>query len=150
MLLGHSAGAHLVSLLSADNAIAARFSAKPWLGTVALDSAAFDVDSIMRGEHYRLYDRAFGSEPKYWRVASPYWRLQSGAVPMLAVCSSLRLESCRQAEAFAIRAKDLGVRVEMLPQALEHGDINQQLGVPGPYTDAVEAFLRRIGAVPAA
>lgn len=150
VLLGHSAGAHLVSLLSADNAIAARFSAKPWLGTVALDSAAFDVDSIMRGKHYRLYDRAFGDEPKYWRVASPYWRLQPGAVPMLAVCSSLRLESCRQAEAFAIRAKDLGVRVEVLPQALEHGEINQQLGVPGPYTDAVEAFLRGIGAVPAA
>lgn len=150
VLLGHSAGAHLVSLLSADNAIAARFSAKPWLGTVALDSAAFDVDSIMRGKHYRLYDRAFGSEPKYWRVASPYWRLQPEAVPMLAVCSSRRPESCMQAEAFAIRAKDLGVRVEVLPQALEHGEINQRLGVPGPYTDAVEAFLRRIGAVPAA
>jgi arylformamidase len=150
VLLGHSAGAHLVSLLSADNAIAARFSAKPWLGTVALDSAAFDVEQIMRGEHYRLYDRAFGGEPKYWRVASPYWRLQPGAAPMLAVCSSLRLESCRQAEAFAMRAKGLGVRVEVLPQALQHGDINQQLGVPGPYTDAVETFLRHVRAVPAA
>lgn len=150
VLLGHSAGAHLVSLLSADTAIARRHAAQPWLATVALDSAAFDVEQIMRGKHYRLYDRAFGGAAKYWRVASPYWRLQPGAVPMLAVCSSLRLASCPQAEAFAARAKDLGVRVDVLPQALEHDEINQQLGVPGSYTDAVEAFLRRVGAVPAA
>lgn len=148
VLLGHSAGAHLISLLSADMSIAKRHGVQPWLATVALDSAAFDVERIMRSKHYRLYDRAFGDEAQYWRMASPYWRLQPGAVPMLAVCSSLRLDACRQAEAYAARAKGLGVAVEVLPQALSHSEINQQLGVPGPYTDALEAFFRRIGAVP--
>jgi arylformamidase len=148
VLMGHSAGAHLVSLLAADHAIAERHLAKPWLGTVALDSAAFDVDSIMRGKHYRLYDQAFGAEPKYWRVASPYWRLQPAGAPLLAVCSSKREESCRQAEAFAERGKQLGRSVQVLPQALSHGAINQQLGEPGPYTDAVETFFKRVGAVP--
>jgi len=36
------------------------------------------------------------------------------------------------------------VRVEVLPQALSHGDINEQLGLPGPYTAAVEGFLRSL------
>lgn len=148
VLIGHSAGAHLVSLLSANNAIAQRHAAKPWLGAVVLDSAAFDVDSIMRGKHYRLYDRAFGEEPKYWRAASPYWRLQPIGAPLLAVCSSQREEACRQAEAFAEHGKQLGRSIEVLPQALSHSDINQRLGEPGPYTDAVEAFLKRIGATP--
>lgn len=146
VLLGHSAGAHLVSLLSADDAIAKRYAAQPWLGTVALDSAAFDVDSIMRGKHYRLYDQAFGAEPKYWRIASPYWRLQPVGAPLLAVCSSKREEACRQAEGFAERGQKMGRQVEVLPLALSHGEINGQLGEPGAYTDAVESFFNRIGA----
>ncbi|WP_218276611.1 alpha/beta hydrolase, partial [Pseudomonas sp. HMWF032] len=43
VLLGHSAGAHLVSLLSAAPEIGQAYAVQPWLGTVALDSAAFDV-----------------------------------------------------------------------------------------------------------
>ena len=148
VLLGHSAGAHLVSLLSADGAIAKRHAVQPWLGTVALDSAAFDVDSIMRGKHYRFYDQAFGAEPKYWRAASPYWRLQPVGVPLLAVCSSKREEACRQAAAFAEHGKQMGRVVQVLPQALSHGAINQQLGEPGPYTDAVEAFFKHVGVTP--
>jgi hypothetical protein len=29
----------------------------------------------------------------------------------------------------------------VLPQALSHAGINEALGVAGPYTDAVEAFM---------
>ena len=47
ILMGHSAGAHLVSLLNADPSRAAKLGAKPWLGTVSLDSGALDVPAIM-------------------------------------------------------------------------------------------------------
>jgi len=42
-------------------------------------------------------------------------------------------------------AQALGLRVELLPQDLSHGDINKQLGRPGAYTEAVEVFLRSVG-----
>lgn len=148
VLLGHSAGAHLISLLASDSAISKRHGAQPWLGTVALDSAAFDVVSIMRGKHYRLYDKAFGKAPANWRAASPLWRLQQAGAPLLAVCSSKREEACPQAEGFAERGKSLGMQVDVLPLALSHGEINEQLGEAGAYTTAVEAFFKRIGAVP--
>ncbi|PTT82556.1 esterase [Pseudomonas sp. HMWF010] len=148
VLLGHSAGAHLVSLLSAAPEIGQAYAVQPWLGTVALDSAAFDVERIMRDRHYRLYDKAFGQDLAYWRAASPLWRLQQAGAPMLAVCSSKREEACRQAQGFAKRGSELGMQVTVLPLALSHGEINAQLGVPGAYTDAVETFLQRIGAGP--
>lgn len=47
VLMGHSAGAHLVTLISAEPTLATGQGALPWLGTVALDSAAYDVASII-------------------------------------------------------------------------------------------------------
>ena len=43
ILMGHSAGAHLVSLINASPTLAQREGAWPWLGTVSLDSAALNV-----------------------------------------------------------------------------------------------------------
>jgi len=146
VLVGHSAGAHLLSLMSADPTIATRVGALPWLGTVAIDSAAFDVVRIMNERHFGLYDKAFGADPAYWRDASPLHRLTAKlAAPLLAVCSSRRSDSCAQAQGFAGKAQGLGGRVTVLPVDLSHMDANDQLGMPGPYTDAVDSFLRTLG-----
>jgi acetyl esterase/lipase len=136
VLMGHSAGAHLVALMAAS-----RGTASTWRGTVALDSAAMDVASLMRQRHFPLYDKAFGREAGYWDSVSPLAQLKSGGAPVLAVCSSLRRVSCPQSEAFAARAAALGMRVQVLPQALSHREINEVLGQPGAYTDAVDAFI---------
>jgi acetyl esterase/lipase len=141
VLAGHSAGAHLVALLDADSSLARAHGATAWRGTVALDSAALDVTKIMRGRHPSLYDDAFGTDPAYWRAASPTLRLTRGAKPVLLVCSTERADSCDQARGFATAARRLGVRAEVLPEALSHGEINDQLGLPGAYTDAVDGFL---------
>lgn len=146
VLMGHSAGAHLVALLAADPAIAARQGATLWRGTVALDSAALDVVEIMNARHFPLYDRAFGSDPAVWRKASPIHRLTSAPSPMLLVCSSKRANACPQARAFAAKANGMGGRVMVLPVALSHGEINRTLGLPGSYTTDVDAFLRRLAA----
>lgn len=141
ILMGHSAGAHLVALLNAAPSLAAPAGASAWLGTVALDSAALDVAPIMQTRHYRLYDPAFGTDPAYWRAVSPLQQLEATARPVLLVCSSRRADSCAQADGFAARAATRGVRAQVLRQDLSHGDINQTLGQPGPYTQAVEAFM---------
>jgi arylformamidase len=141
VLMGHSAGAHLVALLASSPTLGSDAGAKAWLGTVALDSAALDVPSIMRRKHYRLYNAAFGTDPAFWAASSPLQQLHAGAKPLLAVCSSQREESCDQAHNFAAHAARLGVKAQVLPQDLSHGDINAQLGLPGSYTQAVEDFL---------
>ena len=138
ILMGHSAGAHLVALLSAQPSLAAGSS---WLGTVALDSGALDVPQIMEQRHMRLYDEAFGSDPAFWRKVSPAHVLQPGAQPMMLVCSSQRDSACRQAADFAHRLRAAGARAEVLEQAKSHREINLQLGADERYTAAVQAFI---------
>lgn len=141
ILMGHSAGAHLVDLIDAEPDLALKAGARPWLGTVSLDSGALDVARIMNGRHLRLYDRAFGNDPAYWRKASPTQVLTSAARPILLVCSTRRLDSCPQARDFSSRATALGVRSEVLGEDLSHMEINATLGEPGAYTEAVERFM---------
>ncbi|MBG6078468.1 acetyl esterase/lipase [Rubrivivax gelatinosus] len=145
LLMGHSAGAHLVALLAADARIAERRGARPWLGTVALDSAALDVVQIMEGSHYRFYDRVFGKDPAVWRDNSPYHRLAGTPRPMLLVCSSQRKESCGQAERFAAKVQAAGARAQVLPVDFNHGGINAELGKDTRYTEQVEAFMKSLG-----
>ena len=142
VLMGHSAGAHLAALLSADPALAARHGAHRWRATVSLDSAALDVGAIMQRPHLGLYDDAFGADPARWRQLSPIERLTPQAVPVLAVCSTLRADGpCEQAQAYTERAKSLGVAGGVLPQALKHGEVNKELGAHPDYTAAVDRFI---------
>ncbi|SDB57115.1 alpha/beta hydrolase [Pseudomonas sp. NFACC13-1] len=144
IVMGHSAGAHLVALLAASPSLAAAQGVKPWLGTVALDSAALDVEKIMQARHMRFYDEAFGSDPTYWQQTSPSYVLANGATPMLAVCSTRRDVACEQAHLFATHATALTVSVSVLEQDMTHKEINQLLGTPGAYTEEVERFMARL------
>jgi arylformamidase len=143
IVMGHSAGAHLVSLLAVQPSLAFSLGAKPWLGTVSLDSAAFDVVQIMRSPtHPRLFDRAFGADEALWTATSPSQQVSSQSTPILAVCSTRRRDQpCIQARDFATKATSMHVRVEVLEQDLSHSRVNNRLGLPGAYTDAVEAFI---------
>lgn len=141
IVMGHSAGAHLVALLAASPSLAAAQGVKPWLGTVALDSAALDVETIMQARHMRFYDQAFGSDPAYWQQTSPNYVLATGAAPILAVCSTRREVACEQAQGFATHGAALSVSISVLKQDMTHKEINQLLGTPGAYTDAVERFM---------
>ena len=142
VLMGHSAGAHLVALLAADGDIAARQGAGPWRATVAVDTAAYDLVALMRARHFGLYDEAFGADPRHWQDASPLHRLRTApAAPVLLVCSSRRAGACGPAQAFADRILAAGGRARVLPLDLGHFEINRQLGLDPDYTAAVDAFL---------
>lgn len=147
VLMGHSAGAHLAALVSASPAHVREAAVRPWLGSVVLDSAALDTVALMQRRHLPLYDQAFGGDPAVWRASSPTQALTRDAPPppMLLVCSqSRRDDPCGQSETFAQRVRAVGGRAQVLPQALNHMEINALLGRPGPYTDAVDAFLREL------
>lgn len=141
ILMGHSAGAHLVSLLAARPQHAYDIGAAPWLGTVALDSAAMDVEQIMQRSHARFYDQAFGKSPAYWAATSPLHQLDKTATPLLAVCSSQRSDSCPAAQKFIAAANRLGVNAQLLSQDRSHKAINQDLGADNAYTREVERFM---------
>ncbi len=140
-VLGHSTGAHLLALVLADPAIGQPFGMAPPQGAVLVDSAALDAVQMMEGEPLPLHERAFGSDPAGWRAASPWHRLQAAPPPLLLPCSSLRPASVLQNEHFAERVRELGGQARVLPLALGHAQLNQQLGTPGPLTEAVDAFL---------
>jgi acetyl esterase/lipase len=144
VLMGHSAGAHLVSLLAAEPQLAREQGARPWRGTVSLDSACLDVVQTMRGPHLPLYDQAFGTNPADCLAASPYQHLVAASAPVLAVCSSRRRDSCPQAHAFVDKVQPLGGRARVLEEDLSHGEINKTLGEPSDYTTGVDAFLRSV------
>lgn len=147
ILMGHSAGAHLVALLNASAPQALREGAWPWLGTVSLDSAMMNVPARMRAPHLPLYDDAFGTDPAYWVAMSPFHQWTAGAPPMQMVCSTQRADDpCQQSDAMARHVRNQGGRAEVLPQDLDHGEINAQLGLDSDYTRAVEAFMGSLDA----
>ena len=61
--------------------------------------------------------------------------------PWLGVCSSERRISCGANRTYAAKAMEVGARAETLGEDLNHGEINNELGKPGAYTDAVEVFM---------
>lgn len=134
IVMGHSAGGHLVALL------AARGGTK-WRAAVFLDSGAFDVVDIMQRRHMALYDDAFGSDEDFWRRTSPYHALTKASVPMLAVCSTKRPISCANAERFIGKARSLGTSASVLKENLTHDEIDNSLGLKSVYTKAVDRFI---------
>lgn len=142
ILAGHSAGAHLVDLLAADPSRAYALGAKPWRGTLSLDSGAIDTVGLMQKRHARLFDKAFGDKPDFWRATSPLERLTAQATPFLLVCSGQRRTSCPANHDFALRAKALGVSATVLEEDLSHSEINETLGLPGAYTESIDGFIK--------
>ena len=145
VVMGHSAGAHLVSLLAADLELAAQHGATPWRATVSLDTGALDVEAIMTNRPSRLFRNAFGKDPALWRASSPIAQLQPGAKPFMLVCSTQRAIACTSARAFSAAISAQGGQSQILPLDMAHNQINKVLGKPGAYTKAVDAFLRSVG-----
>ena len=141
ILMGHSAGGHLVTLLASSPSLAGALPITPWLGVVSIESGALDIVESMRGGHSRLYDRAFGRDTAYWRTVSPMHVLAPGASPMLLVCSVRRPASCARADRFAALVVASGGRASVLREDLSHADADARLGIDRGYTSAVESFL---------
>lgn len=145
ILMGHSAGAHLVSLVNADAHIREANGVQPVLGTVSLDAGAIDVVRQMPQVYPFLklrYREAFGESEAQWIAASPFHQLDRSAAPWLGVCSTSRQDDpCGQARAYADKSNSLNLKASVLPQPMSHGAINKELGLSGDYTREVEAFM---------
>ena len=142
VLMGHSAGAHLVSLLT-TRPLWLTSQPQPWRATVALDSAAYHVEKIMQNRHSHFYDQAFSDQPSNWKALSPISQLRQTLPAFLAVCSTIRPDQpCTQAQQFIQQAQKLGTKAQLLPLPLSHIEINKSLGKNNPYTQAVDQFIQ--------
>jgi arylformamidase len=146
VLMGHSAGGHLIALLAARPDLAREAGARSWRATVLLDAGSVDVVATMtspRGR-IRLFRNAFGDDPAFWRAVSPMHQLDGPTAPILAVCASERRDSCTANRAFLGKAADFGTRTQLMEMPMSHGEINRLLGEDNAYTREVEAFVRTL------
>jgi len=141
VLMGHSAGAHLIAMLASSDALYKTYAITPPKAAVSLDSAVLNTPSLMTSKHLRLYDRAFGDNPAYWQSLSPYHQLLAKRMPFMAVCSTKRDDSCPQAQAFLDKAASLGTVVALVQEPMSHKDINALLGKELIYTKRVDDFI---------
>lgn len=146
VLMGHSAGAHLVSLVNADARLRARTGVRSVLGVVSIDSGATNavvqMQSLQSAKVKERFVEAFGAGEEGWRQASPWHQLDRTAAPWLGICSTKRADDpCAQARSYAEKSRSLGVAAEARPFAKSHGALNSDLGERGDYTAAVDAFI---------
>ena len=143
VIMGHSAGAHLVTLLSTRPDWISNFP-QPWKATIALDSAVYDLETVMSRPHAQFYDRVFGASKENWRLVSPKVQLKHSLPAFLAVCSTIRPDQpCVQAHSFIQQAKALGTSTAYLPLPLSHAEINRNLGQDNDYTHQVDQFMQQ-------
>ena len=141
ILMGFSAGGNLVSLLAAEPSLAYSLGAQPWLGTVSLDGAAFDVPEIMYTQHPSEYDVAFGTNMALWYAASPTLQVSTRIAPFFAACSTQETLTCSQVQEFVNKVKSYGTTATILQVDLSHEQINADLGLPSTYTSQVNSFI---------
>ena len=142
VIMGHSAGAHLVSMIGAQK------KGGPLRGVIANDVQAYDMVAYasIRGGIDGVYLRAFGSNPSNWIKWSPatYVRRASGFPPFLVMYSrSHRPRRAVVSVAFAKELKRRGTRVTLFNGTrYTHGSIARGIGNSTEVTSAVDRFLR--------
>ena len=156
--MGHSAGAHLSNLAQSDASIRRAHGVKPWLGSLLLDSAAYNVYAIMSVAHLPLYDEPWGADPQVWIDGSPTYRLSGRLPPTMCIVSITGgphgESDSENTNEWIAAANAYGTRTTRRDTALGHGELNNLLGTTpavgdtvtdATYTADVDAWLATIG-----
>lgn len=156
--MGHSAGAHLSNLAQSDRSIRAAQGVQPWLGSLLLDSAAYNVVSIMSVPHLPLYDEPWGTDPAVWAAGSPTLVLDARVPPFMCVVSQTGgphgESDAENTQEYIDKATSFGSVATRRDTALGHGELNNLLGTTpavgdtvtdATYTADVDAWLATLG-----
>ena len=154
VLIGHSAGAHLVALLGTDPKWlnGAGLTMTDVRGIVPLDGAAYDVArqlSIGAPLMHSTYVEAFGSDPARQGLLSPTLQAAKPNAPAFLILHVQRPDGVAQSQALAAALKKAGTPVEIDGFAgtglRGHMEINRRLGEPWyPATPVLDRWLERI------
>ena len=149
VLMGHSAGAHLVALIGTDPRYlaAAGVPMSAVKGVVLLDGAGYDIAGQMArpgNPVAGMYDAAFGKDPARQKALSP--TLQAAA-PNVANWLILPIErrddSKAQSQGLAAALRSAGASAKVVPVPGEsHLTLNKDLGEQGDFATAeIDKFL---------
>lgn len=155
-LIGHSAGAHLVSLVATDAALLARegLPLERVKCTCSLDAGAHDINYYLGkyerpgSSQWETYVNAFTSDPQVWAAASPITHLapNRGIGPFLLVHQGTpqRID-LHQNFGRALVANQIPTTY-LNATPLDHNGINSTLGSTLPaaqtYNDSITNFFR--------
>jgi len=148
-LMGHSAGAHLVSLVATDLR-RLKQAGKPCSilrGVIELDTAALDIVTLMETSA-DFYTRFFGRNRRRWKEASPIAHIAADRPipPFLLAVAAGNESKLTQARRFAAALQEAGVRAEILEAPDKtHSTLNRDLGAEGDETTVtVMKFIESI------
>lgn len=151
ILMGHAAGAHLVSLVGTDETYLKEqgLSLADLRAVVAVDTDSYDIVRLMdelgtfvEKRHHRVI---FGDDREDWMAASPVTHIESGKnIPAFAIMYLSESEtSTIQAKSFAKRLSKAGTEIIVIPgNEKTRKTIDEELGRPGdPATKALMTFI---------
>ena len=151
VLVGHSAGAHLVALVGTDPAYLrkAGLGYRDIDGIIPLDGAAYDVPAQM-DENARLmgdtYEQAFGTDPERQKALSPTFHAAAPNAPSFLILHVQRRDGTQQSRGLARALQGAGTQASV--EAVDgrglrgHAEINRKLGEPDyPATALVDRYL---------
>lgn len=149
-LIGHSAGAHLVALVSTDaQFLAVNGDALSDIRcTGSYDTEAYDIPSTLANAspmQRQILENAFGVDPAIQRAASPLSHVKAGiGIPSFQVV--VRGGAAREATelGFAAALNEAGIEATTIDaSSLSHEEVNEHIGQSGDtvMTAPVMAFL---------
>ncbi|PKB14409.1 acetyl esterase/lipase [Novosphingobium kunmingense] len=154
VLMGHSAGAHLVALVGTDERYlkGAGLSLRDIDGVLPIDGAAYDVARQMADGGRMMQDtyvQAFGTDPSRQAALSPTLQAQAPNAGAFLVIHVQRRDGVAQSKALeeALRAGGTPAERRDFPGRglTGHAEINRQLGNPDYVaTPVVDAWLARV------
>lgn len=154
VIMGHSAGAHLVALVGTDERYlrAAGLSFADLDGVLPIDGAAYDVPRQMTEGPKMMqqtYAQAFGTNPARQRALSPTLQAAAPNAPRFLIIHVQRPDGISQAQQLEAALRKNGAvaeRRDFPGESLSgHAEINRQLGNPDyAATPVVDAWLKGV------
>ncbi len=152
-IMGHSAGAHLVSLLGTDETYLENsgYTLDVLKGVISLDTGSLDIPLQVETQKgsLRRVKTAIGDDLETWKDASPIYHVEAGKSipPYLVVYASSR-EYVTGAQARIMKEKfdEEGLFCEVYrAENKTHGSLNQELGAEGDEpSEKIIEFIRGI------
>ena len=134
VLLGHSAGGHLVALTGTNERFLEEvgLSLSNLRGVAAIDTEGYDVGLKVR-EGNRIYTSAFGTDAEVHRNASPIYNVEAGkGIPKFFVAKRGLPARVEIADRFLDSLRDNGVDTyEVDGSGYTHQGINEAIGREG-------------------
>ncbi len=154
VLMGHSAGAHLVALVGSDDRFlgGVGMSSADLAGVIPIDGAAYDVAKQMEIGAKLMqpsYIAAFGTDPARQRALSPIFQTAKPNAPRFLILHVQRPDGIAQSKALAAALTAAGTQVQINSFAGEglkgHMEINRSLGDPAyAATPVVDVWLKAV------